>query len=133
FGINSQVNALNSGSHFLYDLASWNDGSDDLRGVDALAVAGSGGTGLAISPGFDYGVVALTSASLGFARPGRTRIVPFCHVDGGGLISLGGLCDFSARGIARIRSASDDPARILVSFLNGMADWQTIGETAEQN
>ena len=133
FGIDSQVTALNSGSHFLYDLASWNDGSDDLRGVDALALAGSGGTGRAIAPGFDDGLVALTSASLGFSRPGRTRVVPFCHVDGGGLISLAGFCDFSARGIARIRSAGEDPARILISFLNGTTDWQTIGEAAEQN
>ncbi|PYT24909.1 MAG: hypothetical protein DMG57_27020 [Acidobacteria bacterium] len=77
--------------------------------------------------------MALTAASLGFYRAGRTRIVPFCHTDGGGLITLGGFCDSNAKGIAKVRSASGDNARFIVSFLNGTADWQTIGQAAEQN
>ena len=133
FGSSPQLDELSSGSHFLFDLNTWNDNSDDLRGVDALAEIGNGGTGVATTPGFDDGVVGLTSASLAFYLPGRTRILPYCHVDGGGLISLGGLCSFSAKGIAKIRSTSDDNARILVSFLNGTADWQSIGQAAEQN
>ena len=59
--------------------------------------------------------------------------MPFCHTDGGGLITLGGFCDSNAKGIAKVRSASGDNARFIVSFLNGTADWQTIGQAAEQN
>jgi uncharacterized protein (TIGR03437 family) len=132
-GTNSQLDELSSGSHFLFNLATWNDNTDDLRGIDAVALIGNGGTGSATTPGFDDGVVALTAASLGFYQAGRTRIVPMCHTDGGGLISLAGYCDSNAKGIAKIRSATDDNARFIVSFLNGTADWQTIGEAAEHN
>ncbi len=133
FGLNSQLDEISSGSHFIFELATWNTGTDDLRGVDAVAVAGNGGTGRATIAGFDDGVVALTSASLGFYMPGRTRVVPFCHIDGGGLITLAGLCDGNAKGIALIRSSDDAPARIMVSFLNGTAEWQSVGQAAEQN
>jgi len=132
-GTNTQLDELSSGSHFLFGLATWNDNTDDLRGADAAALIGNGGTGSATTPGFDDGVVALTAASLGFYQPGRTRIVPMCHTDGGGLISLAGFCDSNAKGIAKVRSATDDNARFIVSFLNGTTDWQTIGETPEQN
>src|SRR5450755_688571 len=132
-GLNSQLDELSSGSHFIFALATWNDGSDDLRGIDAVAVAGNGGTGRATMPGFDDGVVALTSASLGFYQPGRTRVVPFCHIDGGGLITLAGLCDGAAKGIAKIRSADDPAARIVVSFLNGTTEWESVGQAAGQN
>ncbi len=132
-GLNSQLDEMSSGSHFIFDLATWNTGTDDLRGIDAAAVIGNGGTGRATMPGFDDGVVALTSASLGFYQSGRTRVVPFCHVDGGGLVSIAGLCDANAKGIAKIRSAGDDTARIMVSFLGGTVDWQTVGQAAEQN
>jgi hypothetical protein len=132
-GTNTQLDELSSGSHFLFGLATWNDNTDDLRGADAAALIGNGGTGSATTPGFDDGVVALTAASLGFYQSGRTRIVPMCHTDGGGLISLAGFCDSNAKGIAKIRSATDDNARFIVSFLNGTTDWQTIGETPEKN
>jgi uncharacterized protein (TIGR03437 family) len=128
--VDTQAGELASGSQFLVDLASWNQGSDDLRGVDAVTAIGNGGTGNATTKGFDDGVIALTSASLGFYKPGRTRVVPFCHVDGGGLISLSGDCSFSAHGIANIRSATQDAARVIVSFLNDTADWQSVGVAA---
>jgi uncharacterized protein (TIGR03437 family) len=54
-------------------------------------------------------------------------------VDGGGLISLAGLCASDAKGIAVVRSADDPTALIIVSFLNGTSDWQTVGQAAEQN
>jgi uncharacterized protein (TIGR03437 family) len=130
---NTLTNELSSGSRFLFDLATWNQGTDDLRGVDAIAIIGNGGTGHATTDGFDDGVIALTSASLGFYMPGRTRVVRYCHVDGGGLISFGGYCDFNALGIAVFRSTTQDPARIILSFLNDTADWQSIGVAAEQN
>jgi uncharacterized protein (TIGR03437 family) len=130
---NSQVKELTSGSRFLFDLGTWNQGTDDLRGVDAIAAAGNGGTGSAVMPGFDDGVVALTSASLRFYQPGRTRILPFCHVNGGGLVSLAGLCSFDARGIANISSATHPSAQLIVSFFNGTDAWKGIGVGAEND
>ncbi len=130
---NKILDELTSGSRFLFDSATWNQGTDDLRGVDAIAIIGNGGTGNATTKGFDDGVVALTSASLGFYLPGRTRVVPFCHVDGGGIISLSGYCDFDSLGIAVFRATTQDPARIILSFLDGTSDWLSLGVAAEQN
>jgi uncharacterized protein (TIGR03437 family) len=128
-----QFNELTSGSYFLFDLNTWNDNTDDLRGIDALAAIGNAGTGTAVAPGFDDGVVSLTSASLGFYMSGRTRVLPYCHVDGGGLISDAGLCPSNAKGIAVFRSASDPNSQLLLSFLNGTQGWQSIGQAVEQN
>ncbi len=130
-----QVTELNSGSRFLFDLGTWNQGTDDLRGVDAISVAGNGGTGSPLGTGvprFDDGVVALTSSSLRFYLAGRTRILTLCHT-GPGLVTLGGLCPPGERGIADIQTANDDNARIVLSFLNGTADWRSIGTAAENN
>jgi len=132
-GLDPQLQELGSGSRFLFDLATWNQGADDLHGIDAVAEAGNAGTGLAVMKGFDDGVVSLTSASLGFYLPGRTRVVPYCHTPGGGLISFTGLCSSNAPGVAAIRSADDASARIIVSFFNGTTDWQNIGTAAEQD
>lgn len=132
-GLDQQLDELSSGSHFLSELAAWNDGTDDLRGIDAVAIIGNGGTGLATMKGFDDGVVALTSASLGFYQTGRTRILPLCHTDPDGLTGLARFCDSSVKGIAKVRAASDDTARVVLSFLNGTAEWQTVGQAAEQN
>jgi uncharacterized protein (TIGR03437 family) len=136
FGIPTpQVQELASGSRFMFDMATWNQGTDDLRGIDAIAAAGNAGTGLGLGtlPGFDDGVVALTSASLRFYMPGRTRVVPFCHVNGGGLVTLAGLCPSGAIGIANIQSATQDAARIVVSFFNGTDDWKNVGAPAEND
>ena len=133
FGLTPQLRELASGSRFLFDLATWNQGTDDLRGVDAIAAIGNGGTGRATMAGFDDGVVALTSAALRFYMPGRTRVLPFCHVNGGGLVSFAGLCSSDAKGIANIPSAAYDSARIIVSFFNGTDDWKNIGTAAEND
>src|SRR5580698_11135101 len=45
-GNDAQTHEMALGSPFLFDLNTWNQGTDDLTGVDALAVAGNGGTGL---------------------------------------------------------------------------------------
>jgi uncharacterized protein (TIGR03437 family) len=133
FGFTPQLVELASGSRFLFDLATWNQGTDDLRGVDAIAAAGNGGTGRATMAGFDDGVVALTSASLRFYLPFRTRVLPYCHVSGGGLVSFAGLCSPDARGIANISSAAHESARLIVSFLNGTDEWKSIGAAAEND
>jgi uncharacterized protein (TIGR03437 family) len=137
FGLDDQAKELASGSTFVFDLGTWNQGAEDLRGVDPLALVGNGGTGTSPlgtnMPGFDDGVVALTSGSLAFVLPGRTRVVPFCHIPGGGLITLAGLCSSSAKGIANIQSATDPQAVAIMSFLNGTSDWQNVGTAAESD
>src|SRR6185312_12864081 len=40
-GSDIQTAEMSPGSQFLFDLNTWNGGVDDLRGVDALAIAGS--------------------------------------------------------------------------------------------
>jgi uncharacterized protein (TIGR03437 family) len=133
FALTPQLREIASGSRFLFDLGTWNQGTDDLRGVDAIAAIGNGGTGSATMLAFDDGVVALTSASLRFFQPGRTRVLPFCHVNGGGLVSFAGLCTSDARGIANISSATHDSARLIVSFFNGTDDWKGVGTAAEND
>jgi uncharacterized protein (TIGR03437 family) len=133
-GVTDQVNEMASGSAFLFGLDTWNQGTDDLRGVDAVAAAGNAGSGGTGNPaGFDDGVVPLTSASLEFYLPGRTRVIPYCHVDGGGIITLFNLCPANAQGIADIESATHNSAQIIVSFLNGTSDWQSVGTAAEND
>jgi uncharacterized protein (TIGR03437 family) len=133
-GFTEQLDEMSSGSSFLFELGTWNQGTDDLRGVDAIAEAGNAGIGGLSEPvGFDDGVVPLTSASLQFYLPGRTRVVPYCHIDGGGIVSTFNLCPANAPGIADINSATHDSAQIIVSFLNGTSDWQSVGTAAEND
>src|ERR1035438_9614133 len=78
FGQGNQINQMKRGSQFLWDLATWNQFGDDLRGTDALAVIGNSGPS-----GQSDGVVGLTSASLDFASPARNRVIDGCHVSPG--------------------------------------------------
>jgi uncharacterized protein (TIGR03437 family) len=132
-GADIQTQEMSLGSQFLFDLNTWNEGLDDLRGVDALAIEGTGGTGVAsgttsIAAGLDDGVVTLNSASLGFVRPGRTRLVPACHASISLLVTYG-LCSKDAPSIANIADANNVTGQIIVSFLTGTNDWQSLGET----
>ena len=131
-GSDRQTQAMSLGSQFLFDLNSWNQGFDDLRGIDAISIAGNGGTGTASkTAGFDDGVVALTSSSLGFYRPGVTRIVPHCHT-GNSLLSLFGFCASSAPVINDINTNITNPVtQIITSFLTGTAAWKTTGIASE--
>jgi uncharacterized protein (TIGR03437 family) len=136
-GSDVQTEEMALGSQFLFDLNTWNEGLDDLRGVDALSIAGTGGTGLesgtaSLGGGLDDGVVTLTSASLGFVRTGRTRLVPTCHASIGLLFSFG-LCSNSAVPIANITDASNVTGQIIVSFLTGTTQWQSLGQALEEN
>lgn len=116
-------------SPFLWNLATWNQRHDDLRGVDAIAIAGNGGFAHSSgtpAAGASDGVVSTTSAALAF-RPGATRLLPFCHIDSSGLILAFVNCQ--GPGIAR---ASETHA-IVQSFLAGGDAWRSIGSTPEND
>jgi uncharacterized protein (TIGR03437 family) len=127
---NPQITELEPGSRFLFDLATWNQGIDDLRGVDAIAVLGNAGnSGLGNIARFHDSTVTLTSGSLEFALPERTRIINFCHT--GGLAAV--LCDNSEGRLADMTSETHLSARIVMSFLNGTAEWRSIGQSPAEN
>ena len=133
FGNDVQTQEMSTGSQFLVSLATWNGGLDDLAGLNAIAVAGNGGDGLVTgASGFDDGVVSLTSSSLGFVRPGLTRVIPTCHISSGspGLIILCPAAE-SSPGIAVISDASSPVGQIITSFLTGTTTWQSIGTAIE--
>ncbi len=131
-GTDIQTAEMSPGSAFLTGLNTWNQGTDDLRGLPAIAISGNGGTGGESGiPGFDDGVVALTSSSLGFYQPGVTRILPDCHT-ADALLTFGGLCSSSTPDLNQITTASTNQvAQILVSFLTGTTAWQSVGHAAE--
>ncbi len=104
------------GSTFLWDLATWNQGADDVRQVDAVAVVGDG-------LGTNDGDVWLTSGSITFAYPPeRTRIIPGCHTRG--------MC---LPGVAYVDSSDHPTWRIIRSFFGGNDDWKTVGRGAGQD
>ncbi len=135
FGLGAQTDEMTPGSQFVWDLATWNQGLDDLRGVDALAIAGNA------APYFDSnhsipglaaasdGLVSLASSSLAFwptTTDERTRIVPYCHT------SLS-FFPCSAPSIANVDSPTHLTGEIVRSFLAGTSDWQSIGHTPSQD
>jgi uncharacterized protein (TIGR03437 family) len=134
----SQSAELEPGSAFLWNLATWNQRTDDLRGVNALAVIGNAGayspnlaSGVVLANASD-GLVSLTSAALGFAdqQAAVTRIVPYCHVDPGTFTNTAlGVFVCNAVGIANVNSTNQETGLIVRSFLAGTADWQSIGST----
>ena len=131
FGQGSQFNQMKPGSQFIWDLATWNQFGDDLRGTDALAVIGNAGSNGGLSNASD-GVVALTSGSLDFARPGRTRIVNYCHIS----LSPGVEAAYlgcTGPGIAYIDSPSHQAYQIVSSFLLDSAVWQSVGTAPAQD
>ena len=123
-----QTSELVPGSSLLWELATWNQGGDDIRGVDALAVIGNAGEWNGLSNASD-GVVSLTSGSIGFARDqSRTRILPYCHITPSFLINLFMQCS-AQPGIAQVDSPLHPTWTIIHSFLAGTSDWTTIGTT----
>jgi pimeloyl-ACP methyl ester carboxylesterase len=123
----SQTNEMTLGSQFLFDLATWNQFGDDLRGADALAIIGN-----AVLGSKGDGVVSLTSASLRFVEPDvRTRIVPYCHISFGAALALLTGCYDS--GIAYIDSPSHFTYQIAQSFLGNNTAWETIGTPPSQD
>jgi uncharacterized protein (TIGR03437 family) len=134
--VGSQSAELIPGSSLLWNLATWNQRGDDLRGVNALAIVGNAGYYLP-SPSSTTeldnasdGLVSLTSASLGFILQSSpaTRIVPYCHIDPSAFTNTTfGTYLCNAPGIANVTSTSQYTGQIVRSFLAGTADWQSIG------
>ena len=126
-----QAQELVPGNQFLFDLATWNQNHDDLRGVDTIGIVGNAG-GIWPFNGQNDGTVAVTSASMSFALPDqRTRVVPYCHGAGDltGILGLG--CN--APPIAKIQSDNPLSWSIIDSFLNGTASWQSVGHSPSQD
>lgn len=124
-----QTDEMKRGSQFAWDLARWNQFGDDLRGIDAVSVIGNGGP----SQQSD-GVVGLTSGSLDFASPGRTRIINYCHISPSDEFGLAGIylgCE--EPGIAYIDSPSHQAYEIVSSFLMSNSAWQSIGNAPAQD
>jgi uncharacterized protein (TIGR03437 family) len=136
--VGSQSSELEPGSSLVWNLASWNQRGDDLRGVNAIAIIGNAGlytanlsSGVSLNDASD-GLVSLTSAALGFtgATATATRIVPYCHVDPGTFTNTTfGTFACDAAGIANVNSTSQSTGLIVRSFLDGNTDWQSIGST----
>lgn len=133
----SQSAEILYGSAFLWNLATWNQRIDDLRGVNAIAIIGNAGTFISNSTGADLanasdGIVSMTSASLGFVAQNSTvtRIVPYCHIDPVAFTNpnLGSL-NCTSPGIANITSEDHPTSQIIRSFLGGTTSWESIGTT----
>jgi len=129
YGSDIQIAEMQRGSQLEWDLATWNQFGDDLRGVDAVAVVGNAGP----SQQSD-GAVDTTSGSLDFAVPGHTRVIPYCHTSPTGFGGLAGaLTGCNAPGIAYIDSASHPSYQIVSSFLMNGTAWQSVGNAPAQD
>jgi len=126
------------GSLFLWNLATWNQRGDDLRGVNSIAVIGNAGYWLpnlesaTESLNASDGIVSLTSASLSFVaqQSSVTRIVPYCHIDPVAFTNTNfGTFLCNAAGIANVTSETQETGEIVRSFLSGTSDWKSIGTT----
>src|SRR5258706_602968 len=67
FASDIQTDAMINGSLFCSDLATWNQGTDALGGIDAGVLEGRGGPGFPIRGEFDDGLFSFTGAP--FANP----------------------------------------------------------------
>jgi uncharacterized protein (TIGR03437 family) len=115
-----QARAMLPGSTFLWNLATWNQYGDDLRGVDTLAIAGNRG----ILPQLNAsdGIVSLTSASLSFTREqSRTRLLPYCHTEIPALAAAFIRVDCTGPSIAK----AAETATLVNSFLQDTVDWRS--------
>lgn len=129
-GNDAQLQALSPGSQLVFDLATWNQGTEDFRGIDVLSLVGNAGAGFpgVSAPRSTDGAVPVLSASVESWLPGRTRVlVNYCHIRN----AL--ICGANALGIALITGETHDTARALISFFNGTSAWQSIGESPSTN
>jgi uncharacterized protein (TIGR03437 family) len=116
-----QLIQLLPGSPFQWQLNTWNQGSDDLRGIDAIAVVGNlAGTDAA--PNTSDGAVPLTSGSLSkFIDPSLVRVIPACHMQN--MPSF--IC--SGPALVYVDSATHTGYQVINSFLAGTSAWQSLG------
>jgi len=136
-GVGSQSAELVPGSAFLWNLATWNQRGDDLRGVSAIAVVGNAGSYVSnlsssyVNNNASDGLVSLTSASMGFvylSQLSDTRVVPYCHIDPSAYTNIGlGTFACSAPGIANVTDTNQYTGQIVRSFLAGTTAWSSIG------
>lgn len=118
-----QLIQLLPGSPFQWQLNTWNQGSDDLRGVDVIAVVGNL-AGTSAAPNTSDGAVPLTSGSLSkFIDPGMVRVIPACHMQN--MPSF--IC--SGPALVYVDSAAHTGYQIVNSFLAGTSEWQTLGHS----
>jgi pimeloyl-ACP methyl ester carboxylesterase len=118
--LDAQTREMQEGSWFQWQLGTWNQGGEDLRGVDALAVAGRA------DHGRGDGVISTLSASLSFAREDeRTRLLDYCHTGGAASVFF---CGFRP-GMLAIDSPAHPSWRIVDSFLADTSEWKSIGVT----
>ena len=117
----NQTAEMHFGSAFLWNLTTWNQVYDDLRGVDALAIAGYDPTGNSNDGVVDVDSAALNT-SIAASVPARTRVVPYCHSK---VLGISLLCSAS-----RYLPWVDGPDHLVYqtirSFLSGNSDWQAI-------
>lgn len=132
----TQSAELIPGSAFLWNLANWNQRTDDLRGLPAVSIIGNAGSYIPnvssttqLTNASD-GIVTLTSGSIGFiSQPSpATRIVPYCHIDPSAFTNTTiGTFLCQAAGIANVTTETHETSQIVRSFLSGTQDWKTIG------
>ncbi|HME05660.1 MAG TPA: hypothetical protein VKG25_01370 [Bryobacteraceae bacterium] len=119
----TQVEEMQFASPFLWQLGTWNQLYDDLRGVDTLAIAGTAG----LNPdGVPWdGLVDVASASIDFAETSGvfTRAVPYCH-------AALGICPPGSTLIASVPDRSHLSYQLLRSFLDGNARWMELAPPA---
>ena len=131
-----QIPQLRVGSRFLWDLATWHQGLDDLRETDALAILGVGArdaSGDGVAPALGASISA--PAFFGIP-PERTRILSVCH-------NLPAAFFCSTQDVIMAVDSEDHPtAQIIHSFLASPVDgvsadnepaWKQIGETPPDN
>ena len=121
-GLDPQLEGLTPGSPVVFGLATWNQGTENLREIDALSLSGDAGAGLLSVPRFTDGVVALTSSSLEQWLPGRTRVLPgYCHTSSSP-------CVPNSPDIADLTDTSRDSVKAVLSFLRDTTEWRNIGK-----
>lgn len=121
----TQLQQMRPGGRFAWELATWNQGTDDLRELDAMAIVGSGAHNAR-----GDGVVGIHSASLlSFVAqtPERTRVVPACHNEPALL-----LCNVSLP-IMRVDSEQHPTAVAVRSFLADDQAWMEVGVPVDEH
>ena len=116
---NPQARELLQGSAFLWELATWHQGTDDLREIEALALVADGALSSPVARAHD-GAVPVTSSAFTFG-PERVRVLPYCHQRDVPRF----LCNSPA--IAEVTSAEHLTWRIVRSYLEGTGEWRNLG------